>query len=121
MTGGWVYVLGSNTGTLYIGVTSDLFHRVLQHRRGIRSGFAHKYHCTRLLYFEQFASIAGAIARETQLKGWTRAKKRALIERSNPEWQDLAQHWEKRLLLPCESIAKENEKQKSRIQLPIKK
>ena len=74
LKGGHVYILGSATGTLYIGVTSGLYRRILQHRTGTHSGFAHKYGCTRLLYAEPFERIEEAIARETQLKGWTRAK-----------------------------------------------
>jgi putative endonuclease len=112
-------MLASQRGTLYIGVTSDLFRRVLEHRRGIRSGFAHKYGCCRLVYFEEFDLISAAIARETQLKGWTRAKKRALVERKNPEWRDLAQHWGDPLLLPNEQIAEQEKLQKQRIQLRL--
>jgi putative endonuclease len=81
MNPGHVYILGSTTGTLYIGVTSELYLRVAQHRAGTLSGFAHEHRCTRLLYAEPFETITQAIAREKQLKGWTRAKKIALIAR----------------------------------------
>ncbi|MGI8770413.1 MAG: GIY-YIG nuclease family protein [Acidobacteriaceae bacterium] len=88
-----MYILVGRTGTLYIGVTSNLYRRVMEHRMGIRSGFATKYDCDRLAYFEELGDIRSAIAREKQMKGWTRAKKIALIETANPEWKDLAEKW----------------------------
>lgn len=103
--GGWVYVLASKSGTLYIGVTSDLFRRVLQHGAGIRCGFASKYSCNRLVYREGFRTIVDAIAREKELKGWTRAKKIALIETNNPEWRDFAEWWGRPMLHAPERIA----------------
>jgi putative endonuclease len=102
--GGHIYILGSDTGTLYIGVTSALYDRVLQHRNGARSGFAHKYGCTRLLYVEVFPTIDEAIARERQLKGWTRAKKLALITKANPGFKDIAHLWGWRMIHRDESI-----------------
>lgn len=104
MPEGHVYILGSKTGTLYIGVTSDFDKRLFEHRNGIKSGFASKYGCTRVLLHEHFAEISSAIAREKQIKGWTRAKKLALISQSNPEFKDLcAQHgWQ--MLHPQQSI-----------------
>ena len=89
--GGHVYILGSDTGTLYIGVTSGLYIRIIQHRKGTLSGFAHKYHCHRLLYVEPFTDIDEAIAREKQLKGWRRQKKLDLIRTTNPDFKDLAE------------------------------
>ena len=117
MHGGWVYILSSNSGTLYIGVTSDLFHRILEHRAGVRSGFASKYHCERLVYRERFEAIIAAIAREKELKGWSRAKKIALIEGQNPEWRDLAQWWGRHMLHGPEKIADQEELEKRRIKL----
>jgi putative endonuclease len=115
--GGWVYILAGRTGTLYTGVTSDLFRRVMEHRRGIRSGFASRYDCHRLVYFERFAHILPAIAREKTIKGWTRARKIALIESMNPEWRDLAQHWGARILMGNESMAEEDAKEQQRNEL----
>ncbi len=92
MRRGWVYILVGRTGTLYTGVTSDLYSRVLQHRNGIKSGFASKYGCNRLAYFEEYGDISSAIGREKTIKGWTRAKKITLIESLNPELKDLAEH-----------------------------
>ena len=91
MMGGYTYIMGSASGTLYIGVTSDLDTRVLQHKNGAYEGFSKIYGCTRLLYYEGFAYIEEAIAREKQLKGWRREKKIALIRKANPEFRDLAE------------------------------
>ncbi|HEV2619768.1 MAG TPA: GIY-YIG nuclease family protein [Acidobacteriaceae bacterium] len=90
MPEGRVYILGSVTGTLYTGVTSGFDRRFFEHKNGIKSGFASKYHCNRLLLLERFTDIRSAIAREKEIKGWTRAKKIALIARSNPEFKDSA-------------------------------
>jgi len=87
----FVYILANRSRTLYIGVTSDLGLRVAQHRAGAVPGFTQKYRIDRLVYFEQFQWIQDAIAREKQLKGWTRAKKTALIEEQNPAWDDLSE------------------------------
>lgn len=105
MTSGHVYILSSNTGTLYTGVTSDLTRRILQHRAGIRSTFASKYNCNRLVYSRGFEDISSAIAHEKQIKGWTRAKKLALINTHNPEWKDLAKTWGRRIAFANESMA----------------
>jgi len=74
---------------LYIGVTSDLPRRIEQHRSGLADGFTSKYRVHHLLYHELFDDPYTAISREKQLKGWTRKKKEALIERSNPDWEDI--------------------------------
>jgi putative endonuclease len=86
----FVYVLASRIGgTLYIGVTNDLIRRIGEHREGIAPGFTNRHHVTRLVYFEAFEDIEAAIAREKQLKRWNRAWKVKLIERDNPNWDDL--------------------------------
>jgi putative endonuclease len=117
MRRGWIYILCGRTGTLYTGVTSNLYKRVLEHRNGIKSGFASKYDCNRLVYFEEFGDITIAIDREKQIKGWTRAKKIALIETKNLRWRDLAEHWGRQMLMSNQSIKEENENQQRRIQL----
>lgn len=90
MKGGWVYILASRyRGTLYIGVTAEIARRVWEHRQGIGSEFVRRYGITRLVHAERFDSIADAIAREKALKKWRRAWKFELIERDNPEWDDL--------------------------------
>jgi len=88
-----VYILGSLSGTLYIGVTSNLSFRVRQHKEHTFRGFTAKYEVERLLYYETYGEVSKAIAREKQLKGWKREKKIALIERSNPQWKDLSNDW----------------------------
>jgi putative endonuclease len=90
----WVYVLASKPhGTLYIGVTNSLKRRVWQHRNKANTGFTGRYGVTRLVCCEEFRDVNNAIARETQLKGWLRAEKIALIEQSNPLWRDAADDW----------------------------
>src|SRR5208337_4702477 len=89
----WVYIVASNTGTLYIGMTNNLYVRVAQHKSGEIEGFSSKYHCNRLVYWESFDDVLNAIDREKQLKGWRRAKKIALIESFNPHWLDLSRDW----------------------------
>jgi putative endonuclease len=75
--------------TLYTGVTNDLLRRVDEHKNGV-AGFTSRYHFDRLVYFESFDLVVDAIAREKQIKGWTRAKKIAVIKSRNPEWNDLS-------------------------------
>jgi putative endonuclease len=86
-----VYIMASRrNGTLYIGVTSALYHRIWQHKSGAFEGFSKKYGCTRLVWFETFERVFNAIHREKQLKRYLRAWKLALIEAENPEWRDLS-------------------------------
>ena len=85
--------MASHSRTLYIGVTSDLHHRVWQHKNGSNEGFSSQYRTTRLVYFEEFVLMQNAIEREKQLKGWSRTKKLTLIEKQNPAWIDLAEEW----------------------------
>jgi putative endonuclease len=89
----YVYVLGSLSGTLYIGVTRSLKRRVWEHKQRLIDGFTSEYDVTRLLYFERFRDAGRAITREKQLKGWRRNKKIALIQKSNPHWIDLSKDW----------------------------
>ncbi len=85
-----VYIMASGrNGTLYIGVTSNLIQRAWQHREGRVPGFTKKYGVKRLVYFESYADVRMAIARETRLKKWKRRWKMELIEKSNPAWNDL--------------------------------
>ena len=84
----FVYMLASRKrGTLYIGVTNDLARRVSEHRAGTASGFTRKYRVHRLA--EAFDEIEDAIRREKTMKEWQRAWKVQLVEKSNPEWDDL--------------------------------
>jgi putative endonuclease len=86
----FVYILASRrNGTLYIGVTNDLVRRMTEHKGKLVPGFTRKYAVDKLVYFEEFASILEARAREHGLKRWHRAWKIALIEKMNPQWRDL--------------------------------
>jgi len=85
-----VYILGSLSGTLYIGVTSRLETRVFQHKQHSFPSFTSKYDVDRLLYWESYDDVHKAIGREKQLKGWRREKKVALIASVNPHWVDLS-------------------------------
>lgn len=87
------YVMGSLSGTLYIGMTGNLLKRVFQHKFHRIEGFTDNYQVERLLYRESFDEVEKAIDREKQLKGWRRSKKIALIESVNPHWVDLAREW----------------------------
>jgi len=88
-----VYILGSLSGTLYIGVSGNLHRRVFQHKFHHFEGFTDRYGVVRLLYWESYDDVHKALSRETQLKGWRRDKKIALIQRRNPHWLDLASDW----------------------------
>ncbi|MGZ5244571.1 MAG: GIY-YIG nuclease family protein [Bacteroidia bacterium] len=88
----YVYMITNATHTvLYIGVTNDLPTRLQQHfeNRGNNSAFAGKYHCYKLVYFEQYEWIDHAIDREKELKKWNRKKKENLINDFNPAWDEL--------------------------------
>mgnify|MGYP002711805088 CR=1 FL=1 len=86
----WVYILTNHTNSvLYTGVTNDVIRRTFEHRSKTVNGFAEKYNTYKLVYAEETNSAEEAIAREKQIKGWTRAKKIALIETINPTWTDL--------------------------------
>ena len=89
----FVYIMTNLSRTLYIGITNNLERRVYEHKHKLIPGFTRSYNITRLVYFEVTPDARSAIAREKQIKGWTRAKKIALIESSNPTWQDLSATW----------------------------
>ena len=86
----YVYIMtNAYNNVMYIGVTNDLRRRVSEHKLGMNEGFTKKYQVHKLVYCEHFTDIRAAIAREKQLKGWTRAKKNALVEVTNPNWLEL--------------------------------
>jgi putative endonuclease len=89
----YAYMVASRSRTLYTGVTGNLHKRVFEHKRKWHEGFSSTYGCDRLVWFEGFVRASNAIAREKQLKGWRRAKKIALIDKSNPTWEDLSEGW----------------------------
>ena len=89
----FTYIVASRSLTLLIGMTSDLQRRIFEHKRKQHEGFSATYNCDRLVWFERFVEVYEAISREKQLKGWTRAKKIALIKETNPTWIDLSEEW----------------------------
>lgn len=89
----YVYILASDSGTLYTGVTNDLERRVSEHEQGLIEGFSKKYQCHKLIYYEHYTDVRNAIAREKQFKNWNRDKKEKLIKTLNPTWKDLRSEW----------------------------
>jgi putative endonuclease len=88
----WVYILASKrNGTLYIGVTNNLSRRVFEHKERVVRGFTSRYGVHMLVWYETYADVREAIAREKKLKKWNRAWKLQLIEAVNPTWRDLYQ------------------------------
>src|SRR3989338_5090756 len=86
-----VYILANKrNGTLYTGVTSYLPKRLYEHQSGTVPGFTQKYRVHQLVYYEIHEDMPAAIAREKQIKGGSRKKKLALIEKDNPTWRDLS-------------------------------
>ena len=85
----WVYILSNRSHTLYIGVTSNLRARVEQHREQPPGSHTARYQIGRLVYYEFYKYVRSAIAREKELKHWTRVQKIALIESTNPTWEEL--------------------------------
>ena len=86
----WVYIVTNrNHSVLYIGLTNRLSRRVWEHRQETGANFPAAYHFKKLIYYEHYSNIHEAIARESQLKKWSRAKKVTLINRLNPSWLDL--------------------------------
>ena len=91
----YVYIMANTRfTTLYIGVTNDLTRRVHEHRQrtNLRS-FTARYNVTQLVYMEECGDVTAAIAREKQLKSWSRARKEFLIDTMNPSHDDLAADW----------------------------
>ncbi len=89
----YTYIMASRSRTLYIGVTNNIHKRVFQHKWKEHDGFTSRYNCDRLVWFERHNDIVIAIAREKELKDWTRSRKIALIESQNPTWLDLSRDW----------------------------
>ena len=89
----YVYIMSNHSRTLYTGVTSNLQQRVLQHKNKLVEGFTNRYNLNQLVYYEVGQDVQAAIVREKQIKGWSRIKKVALIETTNPFWNDLSADW----------------------------
>ena len=95
--GGCIYIMANENGsTLYVGVTSDLYKRVWEHKNGkYPRSFTSRYGLSKLLYYEGFHNIEEAIAREKQIKGGSRIRKEVLIDKLNPTRKDLFEEIEK--------------------------
>ena len=92
----YVYILTNwNNRLLYIGFTNNLERRVYEHRHHLADGFTSRYNVNKLVYYEVTNDVYSAISREKYLKGWTRAKKIALISKQNPAWIDLSKTWDR--------------------------
>ena len=88
--GYYIYLLtNKRLNVLYTGVTNHLIRRVYEHKNKMVDGFTKKYNVDRLIHYETYSDISDAIAREKEIKGWSRAKKNALINQGNPKWEDL--------------------------------
>ena len=86
----FLYIMAHKKGgTLYIGVTNNLLKRVVEHKSALVGGFTKKYGTHKLVYYEQTSDIMSAIVREKRLKKWNRKWKIDLIEKNNPNWDDL--------------------------------
>lgn len=85
----YIYILASDSGTLYIGTTNNLLRRCYEHKNNLVDGFSKKYSCHKLIYFEEYLDLRDALNREKQLKKWRREKKEYLIAKFNPQWKDI--------------------------------
>ena len=89
----YVYILSSESGALYIGITNDLQRRIEEHTAEINESFTKKYKCKNLVYYEHFNDVRQAIQREKEIKKWRREKKIKLINSINPKWDDMYRGW----------------------------
>ena len=85
----WVYILTNKSFTLYVGVTSNLQKRIWEHRNKLIDGFTKRYNIDKLIYVEGFKDVNQAIAREKQIKSWSRQKKMILIKSENPDFKEI--------------------------------
>lgn len=87
----WAYILNCSDGTFYTGCTTNLEQRITQHKEGLYDGYTKRRRPVRLVWFEEFRDIREAIDAERQIKNWSQAKKRALIQGDIASLKDLAQ------------------------------
>lgn len=86
----YIYILANQRNTvLYIGITNNIHNRTVAHKEGHGSKFTKKYNVDKLVYFEEYSDPREAIAREKQLKNYSRKKKNELINNKNKDWHDL--------------------------------
>ena len=87
----YVYIFASLSRRMYVGMSNDLMRRTYEHKHKVTDGYSARYHSDRLVYFEHTTDVNAAIAREKQIKKWSRKKKGELIEAMNPGWRDLSE------------------------------
>ncbi len=85
----YIYILTNDSGTLYIGITSNLIKRLWEHKGKVVKGFTEKYNIYKLIYVETYENVENAILREKQLKNWNRRKKLELIRKTNPKFEEI--------------------------------
>lgn len=86
----YIYILTNKSDrVMYIGVTNDLARRIYEHKSELIDGFTKRYHVHKLVYFEEYSDIKDALAREKQLKSWSREKKSSLVKEKNPDFKEL--------------------------------
>jgi putative endonuclease len=90
----YVYMLTNwNNTVMYLGVTDNLERRLYEHKNKLVKGFTEKYNVNKLVYFEETQDVTAALAREKEIKKWQREKKNQLVNRMNPNWEDLSAEW----------------------------
>jgi putative endonuclease len=90
MSSGYCYIITNRPrGVLYVGITKDLARRAHEHRNGLVEGFTSRYALTRLVHYEEFPMVMDAVQREKNIKHWSRQWKIELVEKDNPNWDDL--------------------------------
>lgn len=91
----WVYIMSNKSRRLYVGFTSDLAGRVIEHKDKVRAGaFSARYVFDMLVWHEEYSQVVSARMREVEIKGWRREKKLKLILAENPDWADLSLEWQ---------------------------
>ena len=100
----YVYILTSESGTLYTGMTNNLERRVYQHKNKLVEGFTKKYNVTRLAYYEETSDVQTALAREKEIKKWRRSTTVDRIKTINPKGQDLSAGWYDEVTQDLESL-----------------
>ncbi|MFA5211146.1 MAG: GIY-YIG nuclease family protein [Patescibacteria group bacterium] len=86
----FIYILASDSGTLYVGLTNNIYRRIEEHKtKANKKSFSKKYNCYKLVYFEEHKYVNNAINREKEIKDWNRKKKEELTKKFNPHWIDL--------------------------------
>ena len=89
----YVYITASRTKVLCTGITSDLTGRIIQHKNKRLNGFTKKYNVSRLVWYNETNDIQTTLEWEKKIEGWSRKKKIDMIEKNNPQWQDLSAAW----------------------------